>query len=161
MIDPQLLKLKPAKVRLIDIEGKNLGIYDWQEAVEISNRDGYDLILVNAKQEVPVVRLGDYQKYIYQKSKEKKKIVSEVKEVRINFNEALNDLERKAKMIDEFLKENHQVRIRMTLKGRQRLFPDLAKEKFNRIFPLLKMPYNIINPPTLKNSTIVSLIAKK
>ena len=161
-IDPQLLKIQPKKVRLIETDGKMYGVIPFDEAIELSETRGLDLILLNDKQNPPIVKLGDYKKFLYEKKlKERKKKTSEVKEIRINFNEAVHDLQRKAKLIDGFLENKNQVRIKMMLRGRESIFVNLAKEKFNKFLSLITIPYNIVQPLKVSGSMLITLISKK
>lgn len=164
VVDPDLEKIRPKEVRLIGMDGKMLGVFNLEKAIELSEKNGLDLILVNQKQTPVVVRLGDYRKFRLErkrKEKEKKKKKSEVKEIRISFMEAIHDLQRKAKMVDEFLDEGHQVRIKLILKGRQKIFKDLAKQKVIEFLNLMKLPYNIIQPVKQTGSVLTIFIAKK
>ena len=128
-------------MRLINVDGKQMGIFSFAESQEIAKEKSLDLILVNGKVKPAVVRLGNYSVFVYQKEKKGKKgqkKQKETKEIRISFREAEYDLRRKAEMIKEFLTEGHQVQIKLVLKGRENLFPDLAEEK-------LKIFLNLIN----------------
>lgn len=162
MFDPRLSKLKLNKVRLIDENGKQIGILDFQKAQKIAQDKNLGLILVSEKADPPVIKLGDYNKYLYSlKKKQKEKNISEIKEVRISFQEAEGDLKRKAKQVEEFLQEGDQARIRMILKGRQILHLDLAKEKMNQFLQYLDLPVKIINPIKQAGNNLIMIISKK
>ncbi|MGC8981899.1 MAG: translation initiation factor IF-3 [Minisyncoccia bacterium] len=149
------------EVRLIDENGKQLGIFDIESAMKIADEKNLDLILVSEKAEPPVVKIGDYKKYIYQKEKkEKKKKVSEIKEIRISFQEAKNDLERKAKQVSEFLEEGNQVRIRMILRGRQNLHIDLAKEKLENFLSLISYPLQRVDDIKKTGNNLILIIKR-
>lgn len=125
---------------MIDVDGKQRGVFSFNDAVKIAEEEGFDLILINPRQDPIVVRLGDYGAYIYQKEKKERKIKKEqreTKEVRIGFREAEYDVRRKANLVKEFLSEGHQVQIRLILKGRERMFTDLAEEKFNKFLNIV------------------------
>lgn len=162
MFDPRLNKLKLNKVRLIDENGKQIGILDFQKAQKIAEDKNLGLILVSEKADPPVIKLGDYHKYLYSlKKKQKEKNISEIKEVRISFQEAEGDLKRKAKQVEEFLQQGDQARIRMILKGRQILHLDLAKEKMNQFLQYLDLPVKIINPIKQAGNNLIMIISKK
>jgi len=162
LFDPRLNKLKLNKVRLIDENGKQIGILDFQKAQKIAEDKNLGLILVSEKADPPVIKLGDYHKYLYSlKKKQKEKNISEIKEVRISFQEAEGDLKRKAKQVEEFLQQGDQARIRMILKGRQILHLDLAKEKMNQFLQYLDLPVKIINPIKQAGNNLIMIISKK
>ncbi|GIW66214.1 MAG: translation initiation factor IF-3 [Candidatus Parcubacteria bacterium] len=162
MIDPRLSKIKLNKVRLIDENGKQIGILEFEEVKKIAEEKNTGLILISEKANPPVLKLGDYNKYLYNlKKKQKEKNVSEIKEIRISFQEAEGDLKRKAKQIEEFLNEGHQIRIRMLLKGRQMLHLELAKERLNKFINFIEIPVKIINEVKQSGNNLIILISKR
>lgn len=147
---------------MIGENGKQIGIIDFDEAKKIAEDKNLDLILVSEKADPPVLKLGDYKKFLYEKEKkEKKKKISEIKEIRISFQEAINDLKRKAKQIEEFLEEGDQVRIRMILKGRQNLHVDLAKEKFENFLSLIENKFEKVDEIKKVGNNLVLIIKRK
>lgn len=164
MIDPKILKIRPDKVRLIGEDNKQIGIFVLPEAEKIANEKNLDLILVNSQQNPIVVKLGNYGAYLYQKEKKErksKKLYKETKEIRISFREAPYDLKRKTEMVKEFLTKGHQVQIKLILKGRERVFFELAEEKLNNFLNLLSeaTTYKIAQP-IKKSSNFLSIILK-
>jgi translation initiation factor IF-3 len=147
---------------LISTEGKQIGILTLKEAIEIAEKNNTGLILISDKVDPPVVKLGDYQKYLYQlKRKQKKEGGAELKEIRISFQEAEGDLKRKAKQIEEFLQEGHQVRIRMILKGRQLLHVDLAEEKIKKFLEMIEIPIKLTSEIKKQENNLIVNISKK
>jgi translation initiation factor IF-3 len=147
---------------LISTEGKQIGILTLKEAMEIAEKNNTGLILISNKVDPPVVKLGDYQKYLYQlKRKQKKEGGAELKEIRISFQEAEGDLKRKAKQIEEFLQEGHQVRIRMILKGRQLLHVDLAEEKIKKFLEMIEIPIKLTSEIKKQGNNLIVNISKK
>jgi len=162
LFDPNLKNIKSKTVRLIDSDGKNLGIVDIDEAYKIAQSKNTGLIVVSLKSDPVVVKIGDYNKYIYSiKKKIKEKKVSEIKEIRISFQEAEGDLKRKAKQIEEFLQEGHQVRIRMILKGRQLLHVDLAEEKIKKFLEMIEIPIKLTSEIKKQGNNLIVNISKK
>lgn len=152
-------------MRLIGTDGKQIGIFSFAEAQKIAEEKNLDLILVNEKAKPVVVRLGDYGTFIYQQEKKLRQIQKkqkETKEIRIGFREAEYDLKRKAEIVKEFLEEGHQVQIRLILKGRENLFPDLAEEKLKNFLNILKEIVNFkISQPIKKVSNYFFVIISK
>ena len=162
MFDPRLKEAKFKKVRLIDENGKNLGIFNLNEAFKIAEERKSGLILISEKTDPPIVKLGDYYKYIYRlKKQSKKEKKAELKEIRISFQEADSDLTRKAKNAEEFLKEGHQVKIKMVLRGRQLIHVDLAKEKINKVLEKIEIPYKIVNNITQQGNVLFVILSRK
>lgn len=147
---------------MISTEGKQIGILTLKEAMEIAEKNNTGLILISDKVDPPIVKLGDYQKYLYQlKRRQKKEGGAELKEIRISFQEAEGDLKRKAKQIEEFLQEGHQVRIRMILKGRQLLHVDLAEEKIKKFLEMIEIPIKLTSEIKKQGNNLIVNISKK
>lgn len=95
---------------------------------------GLDLIEVAAKVMPPVCKIGDFGKFLYQKEKQirQQKVhqkKSGLKGIRIGLNTAKHDLELKKKQAEGFLQKGYKVRIEIILRGREKAFGYLAKQK--------------------------------
>lgn len=115
-------------MRVIDEQGKNLGVLKREDALGLAKEKGLDLIEIAATASPPVARIMSFDKFRYLKEKEDKKQkqaqkTKELKQVRITPRAAGNDLQVKARMADKFLQDGHRVQINLFLRGR---------EKFNK-----------------------------
>lgn len=98
------------------------------EAYKIAESEGLDLILISETSNPPVVKIDDYQKFLYdmeKAEKEKKRNSSKtvMKEIQLSPNIGENDLLTKAKKAKEFLEDQDKVKCVITLKGRQKSMP--------------------------------------
>jgi len=66
-------RIKYPQLRVVDSDGKQLGIIDRLEALEIASLRELDLVLVSEKANPPVCRIMDYGKYKFDKKKKLKK----------------------------------------------------------------------------------------
>lgn len=111
------------------------------EASKLAQAEGKDLILINENQNPPIVRIEDYNKFIYdfekaQKLKQKNQQKSELKEIQLSCDIAINDLQTKARKAKEFLEDGDKVRCVVRLKGRQKSMPErgrIVMEKFQEL----------------------------
>ena len=55
-------KIKVPEVRLIDIDGKQIGIVPTSEALRIAYEKGLDLVEVNPSSNPPVCKIMDFRK---------------------------------------------------------------------------------------------------
>lgn len=99
------------------------------EAQKIANEEEKDLILINDNQEIPIVRIEDYNKFLYdlekaEKEKKKNSNKSQIKEIQLSVNISDHDLETKSKKGREFLKDGDKVKVVISLKGRQKASPE-------------------------------------
>lgn len=133
-------QIKAREVRLVDEEGRQLGIISFSDAMKQAMERGLDLIQVTEKLDPPVCKIGDYGKFLYSlKKKEKKthKKTGELKSIRLTFNISDNDLRTRIKTAEKTLKENGKIKIDMRLRGRERGLTDHAVEKVNRFLEIL------------------------
>lgn len=132
-------QIRAEKVRVIDEEGKQLGIFSFQEALRMARERNLDLIQVTEKVEPPVCKIGDLGKYLYWLKKKEKgaKKISETKTIRLGFNISLHDLQTKANQTEKFLKAGNKVKIELILKGRQKGLSNLGKEKIEQFLQIL------------------------
>ena len=111
-------KIYHKTIRLVG-DGIEAEIMSFNKAKQIQKETGLDLLLVTSDANPPVVKLCDYNKELYKKSKSQKQTKKTVlKEIRISPNISDGDLETKVKKIKEFLGKKHKVKISMLFKGR-------------------------------------------
>ena len=94
------------------------------EASKIAEEMGVDLILISENANPPVVRIEDYNKFLYDIEKREKEIKknqkrSELKELTFSSNITDHDLGVKSKKAIEFLSEGNKVKCTLLLKGRE------------------------------------------
>jgi len=150
---------------VIDESGKQLGILKLEEALQIARGRNLDLIQVTERVEPPVCKIMEYGKYLYwlQKKEKKVKKVRKVKTVRFGFNISLRDLENKVIQAEKFLKKGNRVKIEMILRGREKGFLDLAKEKIKQFLEILekKIPIKIEEELKKRPRGLTMIISKK
>lgn len=136
--------IRAKEVRVISETGEQLGVMNIFAAIDLAKSRNLDLIQVTEKVEPPVCRIGDYGKYLYSLQKKEKKIKTRgggLKELRLTYNISPHDIETRAKQAEKFLKDGDKVKISLVLRGREKAFSYLAKDKiqifFNKINELL------------------------
>ena len=112
------------EVRCMDDEGRQYGIISSDEALDIANKEGFDLVLIAPNAKPPVVKIMDYGKFKYQQEKKakearKKQTKIDVKEIKLTTKIAQNDLNYKVKHALEFISQDKHVKFRVFLKGRE------------------------------------------
>ncbi|MCK4354823.1 translation initiation factor IF-3 [Candidatus Parcubacteria bacterium] len=143
--------IRAREVRVIDKDGKNLGVLKLSDALRISREQDLDLIQITEKLETPVCKIMNYGKYQYfekkqqKKSDQKKQQGGEMKGIRLGFNISPHDMETRAKQAEKFLKQGDRVRIDLILRGRQKALQGFAREKINKFLEILEktIPYKI------------------
>lgn len=130
-------------VRVIDEDGKQLGIMSLEEALALAEEKDLDLLEVAPNASPPVCRLVDYGKFKYLEQKKeaqakKKRSIIEVKEIRLRYNTDVGDLDTKLKLARKFFEEGNKVKFSMRFRGREKGFVDKGLEKLETIIQSLK-----------------------
>ena len=123
-----------------ETDGKNgLKLMKLSEAIKLAEKTGEDVVCLNDKAEIPVVKIMDYKKFQYEKAKKakdnKKKAKSkmqDIKDIIISDSIAEHDLEIKAKSVDRILKSGDKVRLTIKYKGRSIRLIGQGPEKIGR-----------------------------
>jgi translation initiation factor IF-3 len=100
-----------------------------KEALNTANDEEKDVILINESQNPPIVKIEDYNKFLYEQEKIEKErkrnsIKTTLKEIQLSVNISDHDLETKSKKGREFLKDGDKVKVVISLKGRQKASPE-------------------------------------
>ncbi|MFA4015532.1 MAG: hypothetical protein RUDDFDWM_000619 [Candidatus Fervidibacterota bacterium] len=151
-------------MRVIDEDGKQLGIMPTKQALQIAREKGLDLIEVAPHASPPVCRIIDYGKFLYQlrkREKEARKHQKGLKEIRLRPLTDKHDLEFKARNAAEALQEGHKVRICMILRGREMAHMEMAYNKLNELFEKLSHVAQVEAEPKLQGSQIIATLTPR
>ncbi|MDI6801801.1 MAG: translation initiation factor IF-3 [Thermodesulfovibrionales bacterium] len=152
--------IKAKEVRLIDEEGRQLGIVSTHEAIRIAKERDYDLVEVAPGTTPPVCRIMDYGKYKYQMSKKHTaRKTMDVKEVKIRPQITDHDLQLKVRNIRRFLDDGDKAKVTMFFRGREIVRPEIGMKLFDRILELLTDKFNVEQSPRLEGKSITMVVA--
>ena len=105
--------------------GENItqGVYPIQQALQIANERGLDLVEIAPSAVPPVCKVIEYQKFLYEKKKKEKEIKAKTaktitKEIRFGPNTDEHDFNFKVKHAIRFLEEGAKVRAFVHFRGR-------------------------------------------
>jgi len=136
-------EIRADKVRVVDENGKQVGIMILEEAIRMARSRGYDLVEVAPNANPPVCKFINYDKYRYELAKKekearKKQVVMKIKEIRMTYNIDTHDLNVKKKKIREFLEDGDKVKVGIFIRGREMVHLDKAEEILNSIAEEMK-----------------------
>ncbi len=144
------------EVRLIGDNIPNSGsVVYLDEALKLSQNMNLDLVEVSPNAKPPIVRIVDYNKFLYEEEKKQKELEKKqkennkpIKEVQFTPNIGVADIETKTKNIRGFIKDNHKVKIVMKFKqGRE--MKNLFEKGELIVYQLLKNLEDIAKPEAL------------
>ena len=125
-------RIKYPQLRVVDSDGKQLGVIDRLKALEIASQRELDLVLVSEKANPPVCRIMDYGKYKFEQEKKakearKKSHQTEVKEVKMRYKIDKHDYDVRIGQAVRFLKAGDKVKCTVIFRGREIQHSNLAE----------------------------------
>lgn len=133
-LDHQLNEeIRDPEVRLIGADGAQLGILSAEQANEMAEEQGLDLVKISPNAVPPVCKIMDYSKFCFDQKKREKEArknqhAVEVKEIRMSPSIDTNDLNTKVKSAVKFLNEGNRVKVSVRFRGREMAHTDLGEK---------------------------------
>jgi translation initiation factor IF-3 len=157
-------EIRAKEVRVIDPEGKQLGILPIMEALRTAYNSELDLVEVSPKAEPPVCRIMDYGKFKYEQRKKehdarKKQTVVHLKEVKMRPKTEPHDFQFKVRNIERFLKEGNKIKVTIVFRGRELAHPDLGRNMLARIVEEIKESGKVEQEPKFEGRNCVMILS--
>jgi len=127
------------EVRLVDEDGKQIGVIETKQALQMAQERDLDLVEVAPDSRPPVARLLDYSKYKYeqeQKAKQARKHQQQinVREIKLRPKIADHDYATKKGHVERFLKGGDKVKVTIMFRGREQAHPERGRNLLQRLF---------------------------
>jgi translation initiation factor IF-3 len=141
-------RIRAEEVRVLDDEGKNLGVMKTKDAITQAKSEEKDLVEINPKADPPVAKIMNFSQFKYQKEKEvrKQKLnshIAELKGIRLSMRISDHDMEVRLNQAIKFLNRGDKVRTEVILRGRERGKAELAHEVIRRFCVLAEAQFPI------------------
>lgn len=151
-------------LRVLDSEGKQIGVIGKFEALSKARELGLDLVEVAPNAKPPVAKIIDFKKFLYQQEKKrkeerKKSKVSETKEIRLGPFMDDHDLSVMIKRGREFLQHNNKIRLVLKFIGRQITHPEFGQEVMKKTIDALSDLSKVERDPHLEGKQLVALLS--
>lgn len=151
-------------VRLIGVDGAQLGIFANEDAQRVAIEQGLDLVEIAPNAEPPVCRIMDYGKYKYEqevkaKQARKKQTRVEVKEMKFRPKIDVGDYETKKGHVLRFLAKGNKVKITIMFRGREMAHPEQGLSILERLANDLKGLAVIEQQPKMEGRNMHMLIS--
>ncbi len=159
-------QIRDREVRLIGVNGEQLGIMSAREAMKIAEEAELDLVKIAPTAKPPVCKIIDYGKYRYEmarKEKEarKKQKVVELKEIRLSPNIDTNDLNTKMNAARKFLSKGDKVKVTLRFRGREMAHMNVTRHVLDDFAAELSEIAVMEKPPKVEGRTISMVLAEK
>jgi translation initiation factor IF-3 len=159
-------RIRARTVRLIAVDGTQLGIIPIREALESAKGAGLDLVEVAPNSDPPVCRIMDYGKYKYQTSKKtqgaKKKVKSvQLKEIKLRPHTDEHDLGFKIRNLKKFLEKKNRVKVSMIFRGRELAHINTGMELLQRVAAEVEESGTVDQPPKREGRNVTMVLVPK
>lgn len=156
--------IRAPQLRVIDSDGKQLGVLPRAEALRLADERQMDLVEVAPNAEPPVVKLMDFGKYQYERAKRERESRKarkeiEVKEIRLRPKIGEHDIAFKVRQAREFLQEGCKVKFRVRFRGREITYPEQAMKQLDKVAEMLADICTIEQAPSFEGPTILMIVA--
>ncbi|WP_041572042.1 translation initiation factor IF-3 [Candidatus Kinetoplastidibacterium crithidiae] len=159
-------EIRVPEVRLIGIEGEQLGILKISDALRLSEQNEVDLVEIAPNAVPPVCRLMDYGKFKYKEQKRlaearsKQKII-QVKEVKFRPSTDDGDYNVKLRNLRKFLEDGDKAKVSLRFRGREMAHQDLGMRVLERIRNDLSDHAVVESMPRLEGRQMVMMLSPK
>jgi len=159
-------RIRAPKVRLIDGDGKQLGIMDIAAARAAAEAAGLDLIEVAPDGDPPVCRLLDWGRFRYQQKKkakesQKKAKQVETKNIRVRPNTSTHDIQFKTRNAVKFLSKGNKVNFTVIFRGPELRHKDIGRDQLLKIAEGCEEYGEIEVQPHMEGRRMLMLMAPK
>ena len=159
-------RIRPGDIRVIDVDGKQLGIMPRDQALTLARENGYDLVLIAADDKAPVCKIADFGKMKYEMMKQekearKKQKATTLKELKLSSKIGEHDYQVVLSKSVDFLKRGHKVKISLRFKGREVTHPELGAKVLNRLIADVSECGSVESKPKLEGKLYFMLLTPR
>ncbi len=159
-------KIRIREVRLIDHEGKQVGIVPTEQALQMAQEANLDLVEVSATSRPPVCRIMDFGKYKYEQNKKAheskvKQHKTKLKTVRMRPKTDPHMLEIRVEQAREFLIRGDKVQVMIMFRGREMSHQDIGIRLCDTVAKRLEDVAKVESSPRTEGRRMVMLLTKK
>jgi translation initiation factor IF-3 len=154
------------EVRLIGVNGEQVGIVTLANANALAEEVGVDLVEIAPTAQPPVCRLMDYGKFRYQESKKKhdaklKQKQVQIKEIKFRPNTDEGDYNIKLRNLTNFLNEGDKVKVTLRFRGREMAHQEFGMRLLERVKSDLESFAVVEQFPKMEGRQMVMVLSPK
>lgn len=157
-------QIRVPQVRVIGVDGAQLGIISTDEALSTARAAGLDLVEVAPDSKPPVCRVMDYGKFKYQQKKRQHKSHTHqqrVKEIRVRPKTGDHDINVKVSRARDFLEHKNKVLISVMFRGREITHVEEGQRVIDQMLEQLEDVSKVESAPSRQGRRIICTLAPK
>lgn len=159
-------EIKAKEVRVIDSNGRQIGIMPLKEALRHAQEAQLDLVKIVPNAKPPVCKIMDYGKFKYEQSKREKEArknqrIINIKEIRMNPNIEEHDFQVRVRNAQRFLKDGDKVKVTIKFRGREITHTKLGEELLRKMADSVEEFGFIEKQPVIEGRNMVMVLSPK
>jgi translation initiation factor IF-3 len=157
-------QIRISPIRLIGINGEQLGVVPTSQAMEMAREAQLDLVEVAPNERPPVCKIMDYGKFRYQQSRKGHKTKphqQKVKEIRVRPKTGEHDVEVKINQARRFLEHKDKVQVNVLFRGRELQHIEEGKRVMDMILQKLLEVAKVEKQPSMEGKRMTAMLAPK
>lgn len=156
-------EIRAREIRLIGVDGEQLGVMHPKDALKIALEKELDLVEIAPNGKPAVCRIMDYGKYKYEQSKrerenKKNQKVITIKEVKLRPNIENHDFYTKVRNAAKFLEAGSKVKVTIMFRGREITHAENGKELCNRVAEELANVCKVEKPAKVEGRNMTMML---
>lgn len=157
-------RIRAQEVRVIDQDGKMIGVIPITEALRLAFEANLDLVEVSPNIDPPVCKIASYSKMKYEEQKKtnsnkKKQKIMETKEIKMSLNIGDGDFNTKIKQATKFLEKGNKVKFNFIFRGREITYSDTAQLIIDKIILALETVGKMDEKPKMEGKRLFFIVA--
>lgn len=155
-------QITSAELRLLDEEGKQIGVMSKIEALQKAKELNFDVVEMNSKANPPVAKLIDFKKFKYQEAKKEREAKKTqknvgVKEIRLRPFIGQHDFDTRVAKANDWLAHGDQVKIVVFFKGREITRKEFGFEVLKKLMATLPS-IKVVREPKIEGKTLTAMV---
>jgi translation initiation factor IF-3 len=157
-------QIRISPVRLIGVNGEQLGIIATSQALEMAREAQLDLVEVAPQERPPVCKIMDYGKFRYQQSRKgtkSKPHQQKLKEIRVRPKTGEHDIDVKIGQARKFLEHRDKVLLNVLFRGRELQHIEEGRRIIEGMLEKLLDVAKVEKPPSMEGKRMTAMLAPK
>jgi len=159
-------EIRDRELRVIGDDGKQMGIMSRDEALDLAEKRGLDLVNISPNAKPPVCKILDYGKYRYElqkreKEARKKQSTVQIKEIRLSTFIEDHDIKVKANNAYKFLKSGDKVKVSLRFRGRERDYIARGREVMEKFAEAVSEVGDMEKKPKFEGRSLIMFLIPK
>ena len=159
-------EIKDKEVRLIGVDGSQLGIVSASEALELAFQQDLDLVKIAPQAQPPVCRIMDYGKFCFEQTKREKEAkknqkIIDIKEIRMSSTIDTHDFNTKVNQAVKFLNGGDKLKVSVRFRKRTVAHPQFGEELLAKFKEAISEVGVVDKPAKMEGRSLVMFVSPK